>query len=100
MALEIKLINLVPLNRINYVNWKIQRKMALIKDGLWNIVNETETVPDTTLHAKYLPRKDGAKSTIVLSVEPSLLYLIGDPDDLAVVWKILANQFPNKNVGK
>ena len=34
--------------------------------------------------------------TIVLSLEPSLLYLIGDPDDPGVVWKKLADQFQKK----
>ena len=38
-------LNTVPLNRVNYTAWKIQCKMALIKDGRWSIVNETESVP-------------------------------------------------------
>ena len=37
---------------------------------------------------KYLSPKDRALATIVLSVELSLLYLIGDSDDPAVVLKI------------
>ena len=48
------------------------------------------------LHAKYLSCKDRALAMIVLSLEPSLLYLIGDPDDLGVVWKKLADQFQKK----
>ena len=48
------------------------------------------------LHAKYLLRKDRALAMIVLCLEPSLLYLIGDPDDLGVVWKKLADQFQKK----
>ena len=42
---------------------------------------------------KYLSRKDCKLVMIVLSLEPSLLYLIGDPDNLEVVWKKLADQF-------
>ena len=38
-------LNSVPLNGENYVTWKIQCKMALIKDGLWSILNETESFP-------------------------------------------------------
>ena len=95
--METKLINLEPLNGINYATWKVQCKMALIREGVWNIVNGTEIVPDSRtemgLHAKYLSRKDHALATIVLSLEPSLLYLIGDPDDPGVVWKKLADQF-------
>ena len=33
---------------------------------------------------------------IVLSVKPSLLYLIGDPGDLALAWKTLSGQFQKK----
>ena len=48
------------------------------------------------LHAKNLSCKDCALATIVLSLEPLLLYLIGDPDDPGVVWKKLADQFQKK----
>ncbi len=79
--METKLVNLVPLNGTNYATWKVQCKMALIRDG----------VPDSRteigLHSKYLSRKDRALATIALSLELSLLYLIGDSDDPRVVWK-------------
>ena len=35
-------------------------------------------------------------ATIVLSLEPSLFYQIGDPDDPGVVWKKFAVQFQKK----
>ena len=38
-------VNVVPLNGSNYATWKIQCRMALIKDGLWSIVNGTEEAP-------------------------------------------------------
>ena len=61
------------------------------------LFNGTEIVPDSRtemgLHMKYLSRKDRALATIVFSLEPSLLYLIGNPDDPGVVWKKLADQF-------
>ena len=98
--MKTKLVNLEPLNGTNYATWKVQCKMALIRDGVWNIVNGTEIVPDSGtemgLHEKYLSCKDRALATIVLSLEPSLLYLIGDPDDPGVVWKKLADQFQKK----
>jgi len=71
--------------------------MALIKDGLWGIVNGTETAPTegAEQQAKFLSRKDKALAIIVLAVEPSLLYLIGaDPTDPVVVWKVLADPHP------
>ena len=47
--------------------------------------------------AKYLLRRDCALATIVLSVDPTLLYLLGpDPKNAAVVWKKLAGQFQKK----
>ena len=73
--------------------------MALMKDGLWNIVNGTEVSPavtDTGNHTKFLKfvaRRDRALAIIVLSVEPSLLYLIGDPVDPVVVWNKLSDPF-------
>ena len=89
--METKLVNLVPLNGTNYATWKVQCKIALIRDDVWNIVNGTEIVSDSRtemgLRAKYLSRKDRALATIILFLEPSLLYLIGDPDDPGVVWK-------------
>ena len=56
----------------------------------------TDSRTEMGLHAKYLSRKDRALATIVLSLEPSLLYLIGNPDDPGVVWKKLADHFQKK----
>ena len=73
--------------------------MALIKEGLWNIVNGTETVPDegAERQAKFAARRDKALAIIVLAIEPSLLYLVGaDPTNSVVVWRILADQFQRK----
>ena len=72
--------------------------MALVRDGLWNIVNNKEKIPtegDKDI-LNFLSRRDRALATIVLSVDPSLLYLIGDPDDPVVVWNKLADQFQKK----
>ena len=42
-------------------------------------------------------RRDRALAMIVLSVDPTLLYLLGpDPKNPAVVWKKLADQFQKK----
>ena len=89
-----------PLNGQNYATWKVQCKMALIKDGLWNIIDITGTEGEPegeNDRRKYLLRKDRALATIVLSVEPTLLYFLGpDPEDPAAVWKKLADQFQKK----
>ncbi len=73
--------------------------MALIRDNLWGIVNETEVAPDGAGEArsKFLARRDRALATIVLSIDPSLLYLIGaDPEDPVSVWKKLRDHFQKK----
>ena len=70
--------------------------MALMKDGLWSIVNESERHPEETQadkYAKYVVRRDRVLAIIVLAVDPSLFYLLGDPNDPVTVWKKLENQF-------
>lgn len=74
--------------------------MALIKEGLWTIVNETEAPPadsaDKVVVTRYVARKDRALATIVLSIDQSLLYLLGEHKDAVEVWKQLESQFQNK----
>ena len=41
-------------------------------------------------------RRDRALAIIVLAVDPSLLYLLGDPEDPKAVWKKLEEQFQPK----
>ena len=88
----------VPLTGANYCTWKIQCKMSLMRDGLWGIVSRAETSPDagTERYAKFITRRDRALAAIVLSVDPSLLYLLGDPTDPAAVWDKLSSQFQRK----
>lgn len=55
---------------------------------MWGIVAKTEVSPDsdkTDDLAKFVARRDRALAIIVLSVDPSLLYLLGDPQDPIVV---------------
>ena len=42
---DAKTVTIVPLKGSNYPTWKIQCRMALMKEGLWGIVNETEAAP-------------------------------------------------------
>ncbi len=53
--------------------------MRSVGNRFWNR-NYTPAEGDEH-RAKLLNRKDRALATIVLAVEPSLLYLIGDPED-------------------
>ena len=86
------------LNERNYATWKVQCRMALMKDGLWGVVTGFDEVPvNEEALRKYIIKRDRALSIIVLAVEPSLLYLLGDPQDPSVVWKTLEDQFQKKS---
>ena len=96
---ESRTVTVVLLSSTNYATWKVQCKMVLIKEGLWSIVNGTETEPEGNANrkAKFVARRDKALVIIVLVIEPSLLYLVGqDLTDPVAVWKLLADQFQRK----
>ena len=50
----------VPLNGTNYPTWKIQCRMAFMKEGLWRIVTGQETAPtgSEAERAKFAARRD------------------------------------------
>ena len=73
--------------------------MALVRDRLWGIVAGTETAPpaEEAVHlSKFLANRNHALATIVLAIDPALLYLIGDPEGPITVWKKLQDQFQKK----
>uniref|UniRef100_A0A1X7UEC8 DUF4219 domain-containing protein n=1 Tax=Amphimedon queenslandica TaxID=400682 RepID=A0A1X7UEC8_AMPQE len=93
---EAKMSMVVPLNGTNYSTWKVQCKVALVKEGLWNVVIEMEVAPTdntTQEYANFMVRYNRALATIVLTVDPALLYLLGEPDSSVTVWEKLASQF-------
>ena len=74
--------------------------MALMKDGLWGLASGMEEVPDNEeedARRKYIIKRDRALAIIVLSVDPSLLYLLGDPQDPVIIWKKLEDQFQKRS---
>ncbi len=75
---------IAPLCGSNYATWKLQCKMSLLKDNLWSIVSGSETLPannDGGARDSFNQRRDKALAIIVLAVDPSLLYILGDPED-------------------
>ena len=77
---------------------KVQCTMALKKDGVWRMVSSTEVTPEDARELeRYNGRKDKALATIVLLIDPSLLYLLGDPVDLDAVWTKLEEQIRKKS---
>ena len=93
---DVKFSGMIPLNDSNYPTWKIQVRMALMKDGLWNIVNGKESTPgnDHADQEKFMTRRD--KAQIILSIQPSLLYLLGDPEILLWFERSLKNNTERK----
>ena len=75
-----------------------------MRDDLLGIVEGTENEPVSTDTVqvsgsevqKFRTRKNRALSTIVLHIEPKLLYIIGEPTDPKVVWDKLCDNFQKK----
>ena len=87
-------MSIIPLNGTNYPSWKVQCRMALIRESLWGIVAGTEKAPDAAdMPAKFKERSDSTLAKIVLAIDPLLLYLVGDLVDPAAVWTKLSGQF-------
>ena len=63
-------------------------------------VGDCEEAPypetDGEKHTKFVSRCDHALALIVLLVEPSLLYLISDPENPVEVWEKLSDTFQKK----
>jgi len=90
---------IVPLNDKNYATWKIQVKMFLIKEDLFGFIDGTAIAPDqdnTVEQRKFAARRAKALSIIVLAVDVTLLYLLGDPTDPVEVWNKLQATFQRK----
>ena len=63
------------------------------------VVSGSETLaegPSAGTRKKFEARRDRALAIIMLGVDPSLLYILGNPEDPAVVWKKLEDQFQRK----
>uniref|UniRef100_A0A1X7U2Y2 Uncharacterized protein n=1 Tax=Amphimedon queenslandica TaxID=400682 RepID=A0A1X7U2Y2_AMPQE len=67
-----------------------------MKENLWGIVNGTERAKYGDGAAKFQTQKYRALATIILSIDPLLLYLVGEPDDPVEVWRLLSNRFQKK----
>ncbi len=88
-GMDVKTTSIIPLNGKNFPTWKVQCRMALMRDGVLGIVAKTEVSPSPDKAddlAKFVARRDRALATIVLSVDPSLLYLLGDPQFQKKTW--------------
>ena len=88
MVSDLESVCVIPLNGANYSTWKLQCQIALMKDGLCSIVYGLETSlsqSQSERYTKFVTRMDYGLAIIVLSIEPSLLYLVGNPVNLVGV---------------
>ena len=66
-----------------------------MKARLWSIFNGTGIAPEAevgkVVKVKCTAPCDSALVHIVLSVNPTLLYMLGDPEDPVAAWKKLSD---------
>ena len=88
---ESKTVIIVPLKGSNYSMWKVQCRMVLMKEGLWSIVRGTEVAPSEEVeqNVRFVVKRDRTLVLIMLFINPTLLYLLGDLEDPVTVWKKL-----------
>ena len=94
---EVKTVSIVALNGSNYPTWKLTVQNGT--DERWSM-DHSPPEHETDRYRKFAGRRDCALTIIVLSIEPSLLYLIEDPNDPNAVWRKLADQFQKKTWAK
>jgi len=81
--------NLITLKGDNYVTWKYQVRMLLMRDDLYDIVTGEEQPPDdSNIKEKIAFRKRSQKapSTIALSIDTSQMHLVGEATDPQALW--------------
>ena len=66
------------------------------KQSLSLILRKQRCEGEAEAHKMFVCKRDRALAIVVLSVETSLLYIIGDPKDPVAVWKKLEDQFQKK----
>ncbi len=94
---------------LNEMNLELATQLHLshVEDSMPNGPNERGSVAVTGEEiaptrggeselAKFASRKDRALASIVLAVDPSLLYLVGNPENPVEIWRKLADQFEKK----
>ena len=104
MSAESKHALVTMLNGENYPTWRLQCKMALVRERLRGIVSNTENCPDEASEAeklrRYMAKRYRVLANIVLAIDTSLLYLLGDSQVSAKVWEELSNQFQKRTWAK
>ena len=80
----------------NWITWKFQLRHLLMAKGLWKFVDGSAVLaedPTREEREKFQAEQQKAFSTIVMSVSPSLLYLITSCELPKNAWDILKRHF-------
>jgi len=84
------------LNGENWMTWKFQMKHMLLVKELWNVTTGTEVLPNDAndaARADFNSRSQKALSSLVMSIDPSQLYLITSCEVAREAWDILKQHF-------
>ena len=84
------------LNSSNWMTWKFQMKHLLLAKGLWEIITGEEVLAARASDqqaADFKKRSRKAFSTIVMSIDSSLIYLITSHEKPTAAWKALCDHF-------
>lgn len=80
----------------NWPTWKFQMKHLLLVKGLWNVTQGSEVLVDAADNATvaaFNEKSQKALSTLVMSIDPSQLYLITSCESAKDAWDNLKQQF-------
>ena len=96
-AIDVFGVRMEKLSSDNYANWKFKVKMILIKEDLWDVVNET--VAEGSDEADIAKKKRKALATICLLVGDGQLVHVKDVEDPSRAWKALETYFERSTLG-
>ena len=89
--------SIARLNTNNYSTWKLKVKHLLIAKDLFDYVDGTAPVPESSAQAKekaeYNSKQAKALSNIILSVDDEVLYLISECSTAQAAWEKLQAHF-------
>ena len=81
----------------NWITWKFQSRHLLMAKGLWKFVDGSAVLaedPTREEREKFQAEQQKAFSTIVMSVSPSLLYLITSCELPRISSRGISNEIP------
>ena len=87
----------------NFFSWKFNMRMCLIGMDLFDIVQGTETLPESASQEKkqrFKKRENQALAKICLNVSPSLQIYVRNAKTGKEAWESLLNRFEEKTLSR